>query len=68
MFYAFFLFWPANEISPWLMITLLQFFIPMNMIFGKCCSGIQYYKIHVMAALVILAGIVVNMFSLGYEE
>jgi len=68
MFYAYFLFWPSNEISPILLISLLQFFIPMNMIFGKCCSGIQYYKIHMIAALVIVAGIAVNMATVYSEE
>jgi hypothetical protein len=31
MFYAFFFFWPANAVPMWLLVTLLQFFIPLNM-------------------------------------
>jgi hypothetical protein len=68
MFYAFFLFWPANEISPWLVITLLQFFIPVNMFFGKCCTKLQYYRIHIMAALTILGGIAINMSVITDKE
>ena len=67
MFYAYFLFWPANEISPLLLLTLLQLFIPLNMLFGRCFSNIQYYKLHLLAALVIIAGVVVNMISLNQQ-
>lgn len=68
MIYAFFLFWPANEVSPWLYVALLQFFIPMNMFFKKCCSGLQYYRVHVIAALIIIMGIAINMISLKDSE
>lgn len=68
MFYAYFLFWPANEISPLLLLTLLQVFIPLNMIFGRCFSSIQYYKLHLLAGLVIIAGVAVNMISLSQQS
>jgi hypothetical protein len=33
MLYTFLLFWPATVLPVLLLVTLLQFFIPMNMLF-----------------------------------
>ena len=65
MLYAFFLFWPANMIPIWLMVSLLQFFIPLNMLFRSCCLGLKHYAIHVIAGFVILAATVLNMVDLA---
>jgi hypothetical protein len=64
MIYAFLLFWPANVISPWLMVSLLQFFIPLNLYFKACFSGFQYYRVHFAASFIILLGVGVNMIEL----
>ena len=61
MTYAFLLFWPSNVISPWLMISLLQFFIPLNLFFRRFCSGITFYKLHLISGLVILVGVSLSM-------
>jgi hypothetical protein len=61
MVYAFLLFWPANVISPWLMVSLLQFFIPLNLYFKACFSGLQYYRVHMVASFVIILGVAIHM-------
>jgi len=65
MLYAFFLFWPANIIPIWLLITLLQFFIPLNMLFRSCCIGLKHYLIHVVAGFIILFAVVLNMIDIA---
>ena len=61
MVYAFLLFWPANVISPWLFITLLQFYIPMNLFFKSFINKLQYNRIHFYSAFLILAGIALSL-------
>ena len=61
MLYAFFLFWPANMIPIWLLVSLLQFFIPLNMLFRSCCIGLKHYTTHVIAGFIILVAVVLNM-------
>ena len=61
MLYAFFLFWPANVIPVYLLITLLQFFIPLKMLFRSCCIGLKHYTKHVIAGAIILVGVVLSM-------
>lgn len=65
MLYAFFLFWPANMIPIWLLVSLLQFFIPLNMLFRSCCLGLKHYAIHVLAGFVILIATLLNMVDLA---
>lgn len=65
MFYAFFLFWPANVIPMWLIITLLQLFIPLNLFLRSCCVGLKHHKIHIYSSLIILVGVGVNLGDLG---
>ena len=61
MLYAFFLFWPANIIPIWLLCALLQFFIPLNMVFRSCCVGNTHFKRHIFAGLIVACGIVLTM-------
>ena len=61
MLYAFFLFWPANIIPIWLLVSLLQFFIPLNMLFRTCCIGLKHYIKHVVAGFIICTAVVLNM-------
>ena len=68
MLYAFFLFWPANVIPVYLLISLLQFFIPLNMLFRSCCIGLKHYTKHVFAGFVILAAVVLNMIDITEDE
>mmetsp|Transcript_21402 Transcript_21402/g.26340 ORF Transcript_21402/g.26340 Transcript_21402/m.26340 type:complete len:273 (-) Transcript_21402:549-1367(-) len=69
MLYAFFLFWPANMIPVYLLVALLQFFIPLNMLFRSCCLGLKHYAIHVIAGFVILLATILSMVDLAdYEE
>lgn len=63
MSYAFFLFWPANEIPLWLLTTLLQFFIPLNMLFRSCCVGNSHNKIHILAGFIVVIGVAITMFD-----
>lgn len=64
MFYAFFLFWPANMIPLWLLISMLQFFIPLNMLFRSCCIGLKHYTMHVVAGFVILVAVILNLIDI----
>ena len=64
MLYAFFLFWPANMIPLWLLVSLLQFFIPLNMLFRSCCIGLKHYTMHVIAGFIILAAVILNMIDI----
>ena len=66
---AFFLFWPANTMPMWLLISLLQLFIPLNLLLKSfCIDGVQHYKIHWIAACIIFVGCIINMFTLGYQN
>lgn len=65
MFKSFFLFWTANVISIWLLISLLHLYIPLNMILRSCCiENVQHHKTHWLSTLIILAGCIINMFTL----
>ena len=69
MLYAFFLFWPANVIPLWLLASLLQLFIPLNMMLRSCCIGLRHFNVHVMAGLIILIAVGLAMFSaIHYAE
>jgi hypothetical protein len=56
MFYVFFLFWPANVIPIASLVTLLQLFIPLNMIIRRLFLAHSQYKTHWMAGSIILLG------------
>ncbi len=68
MLYAFFLFWPANMIPLWLLCSLLQFFIPLNMLFRSCCIGLKHYTTHVVAGFIILIAVICNMINIGDDK
>ena len=65
MLYAFFLFWPANVLPVWMLVSLLQAFIPLNMLFRSCCIGLKHYTIHVVAGFVIVIAVLLNMLEVG---
>ena len=56
MFYVFFLFWAANDVPAGTLITLLQLYIPLNMIVRRLFLSQSHYLPHWIAGWVILAG------------
>jgi hypothetical protein len=65
MSYAFFLFWPANVMPVWLLIVLLQLFIPLNTLMRSCCVGLKHFKIHIISSLIILIGVGISFGDLS---
>ena len=67
MIYVFLLFWSANEFPIWLMVSLLQLFIPLNMLIRSAFMGLTFKTIHYVAAAVIIAAIGINLldFTVG---
>ena len=65
MCYAFFLFWPANVIPVYQLTTLLQFFIPLKMLFRSCCMGLKHYTKHVAAGFIILVAVTLSMLDIA---
>lgn len=64
MLYTFLLFWPATVLPVLLLVTLLQFFIPMNMLF-RALVGVQHYRVHIFATFIIVLAIVVGLFGVA---
>ena len=64
MFYAFFVFWPANTIPMWLLVTLLQFFIPINMFIRHLAMKLKFHKVQLIAGVIILVAVLVNFMDL----
>ena len=48
----------------WLLVSLLQFFIPLNMLFRSCCIGLKHYTLHVAAGFIILFAVVINLIDI----
>ena len=68
MLKSFFLFWPANVMPIWLLVSMLQLFIPLNMILRSCCiNNVLHYNIHWISALVIIVGCIVSAITLQQE-
>ena len=67
MLYAFLLFWPANTIPVWLLITMLQFFIPFNMIARRCFIGLKQYYVHAFAGLIITTAVCINLLDITVD-
>lgn len=64
MAYAFLLFWPANVMPVWLMVTLMQMFIPLKLFLSMYFNKLQYYPKHMLAAFGILVAVAVNIVNL----
>lgn len=59
------LFWSANTVTPWMLIALLQLYIPLNMFLRSCCiENISHYLRHWVIGLLIFTGCVVSLFTL----
>lgn len=68
MFYAFFFFWPSNVIPMWLLVTLLQVFIPLNMGLRMCALKLSFHPLQKVSGVIILLAIGVNYFNLLSKE
>ena len=68
MLYAFFLFWPANVLPIWLLVTLLQLFIPLNLLVRGCCVKVALHKTHIAAGIIIFCAVAVNILLFIFEE
>lgn len=68
MIYAFLLFWPANGFPIWLMISLLQLFIPLNMIIRYVKMELRFEKRHYIAGGVILSAIALNLIDFAFPD
>ena len=62
------MFWPANGFPIWLMVTLLQFHIPLSVLFRHLKMGLAYRKLHYIAAVLIIISIVINLCDLALPE
>lgn len=58
------LFWPANVLPLYLLITLLQIYIPLNYLMRQLVVGVKQHKKHTFAALTILLAVGVNSSTL----
>lgn len=64
MLYAFFLFWPANVMNMYMIVVLMQLFIPLSVFMRTCCAQLKHYPVHLISALVILIGVVFSLLDL----
>jgi hypothetical protein len=60
MCYAYLLFWPANVLPIYLLITLLQIFIPLTYLVRSIAVGMTVHRKHQLAAFIILIAVGVN--------
>ena len=67
MTYAFLLFWPTTVLPALLLITLLQFFIPMNMMFRKIL-GLTQYKVHLCATVIIILATIIGIAGVAIKK
>ena len=66
---AILLFLFANEVPMWLLVSVLQFFIPLNMVMRTCCiNGVAQHKVHWLAALLIFVGVIISFCTLGHGD
>ena len=68
MFYVFFLFWPANVIPVSFLVTLLQLFIPLNMLLRRWCMRQRHFRMHLAAGFLIFAGCVLVFVRMDYGD
>jgi hypothetical protein len=68
MIYAFLLFWPANGIPIWLMISLLQMFIPLNTFIRASYMNLRFNKVHYAAGGIILLAVVINLLGFAIDD
>lgn len=70
MLYAFFLFWPANVLPLYLLIALLQIYIPLNILTRSLFMESDQYGKHKFASFIIAVAVLVNSFVLidGWDK
>ena len=64
MLYAFMLFWPANVLPIYLLVALLQIYIPLNILTRSMFMDSDQYAKHKLASVVIAAAVICNSFVL----
>ena len=62
------MFWPANVIPLWLMVSLMQLFIPLKLFLSMYFNKFTYYPKHMLAAFGILVAVGVNMVNLKDKD
>ena len=65
--YTFLLFWPTAVIPKLALVTLLQFFIPVNLVL-RSAMGIQHNRVHKVAALLIAISALVSLFGIASSQ
>lgn len=60
MLYAFFLFWPANILPLYLLVSLLQIYIPLNILIRSIFMESDQHTKHKIASLIIIVSVVIN--------
>lgn len=69
MLKSFFLFWPANVMPLWLLITLLQLKIPLITMMRSCCiDEVKHYWVHWLSSIIIFTGCILHLFRLGQSD
>lgn len=64
MLYAFMLFWPANVLPIYLLVALLQIYIPLNILTRSLFMDSDQYAKHKLASVIIAAAVIFNSFVL----
>lgn len=67
LLYTFLLFWPTAVIPKLALVTLLQFFIPVNLVL-RSQMGIQHNRIHKVAAILIALAVIVSLYGISLTE
>ena len=66
---TFFIFWAANLLPIWLFTSLLQLFIPFNILIRACCiKDSRHYATHWLTSLLILIGAIIHMMMLIHAK
>jgi len=53
----------------WLLISLMQLFIPLNLMLRSCCiEEVEHFWIHWFSGIIILTGGVLNMLTLKIHQ
>lgn len=49
----------------WLLISILQLFVPLVTILRACCiESVRHYAVHWISSLIILIGVIINLVTL----
>jgi hypothetical protein len=69
MLKSFLLYWPANIVPLWMLVSMMQLFIPLNMILRSCClESVFHYNIHWISGLIIFVGCIISLTTILFPE